>query len=114
MKKFLVPIFALILVGCEPSVTVQKGKPPTDGSSGNPNKITSVTMGWNKSAGATGYIIQGGPVGGGASLVAKTTATQYRFTGLKVGTTYGFRVAATNYAGSAPLSAQVTWLAVRW
>ncbi len=107
-KLIFTALTLIVIAGCaSPSVKSLN-------RTANPHKITTVTLGWGSTPNATGYILQGGPVGGSVSLLARTASTSHQFTGLNVGTTYAFSVVATNAAGSSTPSTTVTWLAAHW
>jgi hypothetical protein len=84
--------------------------PPTPvgvfASAGN----NSVALGWNASAGATSYSIFRGTAPGaeGTTAVGTSTTTSYTDSAATNGTTYFYRIRATNSAGSSALSAEVS------
>jgi hypothetical protein len=70
-----------------------------------------VTLKWSASTGATSYNIFRGTSSGGESTTPIATgisATTYTATGLVNGTTYYFKVAAVDVAGTSALSAEVS------
>jgi hypothetical protein len=84
--------------------------PPTptglSASAGN----TSVTLSWTASSGATGYNIYRGTTSGGegTTAIASTGSTNYVDTGLTNGTTYYYKVAATNGGGTSAQTGEVS------
>jgi len=72
---------------------------------------TSVALSWSASSGATSYKVYRGATAGGESATAIATGittTSYPDTGLTVGTTYFYKVAAANAGGTSALSAEVS------
>ncbi|HEX4702723.1 MAG TPA: malectin domain-containing carbohydrate-binding protein, partial [Pseudonocardiaceae bacterium] len=69
-----------------------------------------VTLSWNASAGATSYNIYRSTTSGGegSTPVGTSTTTGFTNTGLTNGTTYYFRVSASNSAGTSQQSGEVT------
>jgi hypothetical protein len=66
---------------------------------------SQVNLSWNAVAGATSYAVQRSPDGSTwAPLASGLTATGYTDAGLQPGTTYYYRVQASNAAGSGPFS----------
>jgi len=70
----------------------------------------SVALSWNASSGATSYSIYRGTTSGGEGTtpVATTTTNSYTNTGLTNGTTYYYKVSATNSAGTSAQSSEVS------
>ncbi|MGH8273442.1 MAG: choice-of-anchor tandem repeat GloVer-containing protein [Gammaproteobacteria bacterium] len=69
----------------------------------------SAKLAWTAVSGATGYTIEQGTSAGKEKPVATgVTATTYTASGLSNGTKYFFKVAATNSAGSGPVSDEVS------
>jgi chitodextrinase len=64
---------------------------------------SSVSLGWNASAGATGYDVYQG-----TTKVATATGTAATISGLSANTTYSFAVSATNSAGESAKSSAVS------
>ena len=58
------------------------------------SKAKSQTIGWNKMAGATDYVIYGGKCGTSYKKLAETTGTSYKHSGLAKGTYYKYMVIA--------------------
>jgi hypothetical protein len=70
-----------------------------------PDGPRSVTLSFQAVPGATGYVIERAPQGGGFAELATVGATTYRDTaGLAPQTTYRYRVAATNASGRSDFS----------
>ena len=69
-----------------------------------------VTLSWNASAGATSYNIYRSTTSGGegSTPVGTSTTTGFTNTGLTNGTTYYFKVSASNSAGPSQQSGEVT------
>jgi cellulose 1,4-beta-cellobiosidase len=69
-----------------------------------------VQLGWNASAGATGYNVKRSTTNGGpyANVATGVTATSYTNTGLVNGTPYFYVVTAVNGSGESPISNQAT------
>ena len=68
-----------------------------------------VALTWAAAGGASGYTVYSGTTAGGESVLATgVTATSYTATGLTDGTTYYFKVAATNSAGTGPQSVETS------
>ncbi len=69
-----------------------------------------VTLSWNASAGATSYNIYRSTTSGGegSTPVGTSTTTGFTSTGLTNGTTYYFKVSASNSAGTSQQSGEVT------
>jgi fibronectin type 3 domain-containing protein len=69
----------------------------------------TVQLNWNASAGATSYAVYRGTTAGGEAATAAGTSTTNSFTdtGVSNGTTYFYKVTATNAAGTSPASAEV-------
>jgi len=68
-----------------------------------------VTLNWNASSGATGYVVKRGTATGGPyTQIAAPTATNYTDTGLANGTKYFYVVAAANSAGTSGNSAEAS------
>jgi fibronectin type 3 domain-containing protein len=69
----------------------------------------SVALSWTASAGATSYSIYRGTASGGEGTtpVATTTTNSYTDTGLTNGTTYYYKVSASNSAGASAQSGEV-------
>jgi len=66
-----------------------------------------VTLGWSASSGATGYNVYRGTTAGGESgtpIATGLIVTNYTNTGLTNGTTYYYKVAAANSAGTSGMS----------
>lgn len=59
----------------------------------------------NGGAAITGYTVVGTPTGGAPAITVTGTASPITVTGLTTGTSYTFTVAATNSAGTGPVSA---------
>ena len=82
-----------------------------------PSKLTAVAtstsqvaLAWtdNANGSATGFVVQRSGDGGATfATVATTSTTTYADAGLAAGTTYAYRVLATNAAGSSPASGTV-------
>lgn len=70
---------------------------------------TQVTLNWNAVNGAASYTLKRATVSGGAYTTVATglTALNYIDTGLSNGTSYYYVVAATNFTGESPNSAEV-------
>src|SRR5580704_7187425 len=70
----------------------------------------SVALTWTASAGATSYSIYRGTASGGEGTtpVATTTSNSFTDTGLTNGTTYYYKVTASNSAGTSALSSEVS------
>ena len=70
----------------------------------------AVTLSWNASAGATSYNIYRSTTSGGegSTAVGTSTTTGFTNTGLTNGTTYYFKVSASNSAGTSQQSGEVT------
>jgi fibronectin type 3 domain-containing protein len=70
----------------------------------------SVALSWTASSGATSYSIYRGTTAGGEGTtpVATTTTNSYTDTGLTNGTTYYYKVSATNSAGTSAQSSEVS------
>jgi fibronectin type 3 domain-containing protein len=68
-----------------------------------------VTLSWNASTGATGYVVKRGTAGGGPyTQVGTPTAINFTDTGLTNGTKYLYVVEASNRAGVSANSAEVS------
>lgn len=66
---------------------------------------TTVTLAWTASAGATSYnVLRGSSTGGESSYRTGIALTSYTDTGLTNGTTYFYKVTATNAAGTSDAS----------
>jgi hypothetical protein len=67
-----------------------------------------VTLSWTASTGATSYAVYRGTAAGGegATAIATPTATSYVDTGRTNGTTYYYKVAAVNAAGTSGMSSE--------
>ncbi|GEM_PF-1671957 len=68
---------------------------------------SQVALNWNAVAGADSYAIYQGTSSDDAMIVATVTGTSTTITGLANGTTYYFKVGASNLGGSGPISAAV-------
>jgi fibronectin type 3 domain-containing protein len=70
----------------------------------------AVNLSWNASSGATSYNIYRGTTSGGEGTtpVGTSTSTGFTDTGLTNGTTYYYKVSATNSAGTSAQSSEVT------
>ena len=70
----------------------------------------SVALAWTASAGATSYSIYRGtaPGGEGTTPVGTSTTNSFTDTGLTNGTTYYYKVSASNSAGTSALSSEVS------
>jgi fibronectin type 3 domain-containing protein len=70
----------------------------------------SVALSWTASTGATSYSIYRGTTAGGEGTtpVATTTTNSYTDSGLTNGTTYYYKVSATNSAGTSAQSSEVS------
>jgi fibronectin type 3 domain-containing protein len=70
----------------------------------------SVALNWTASTGATSYNIYRGTAAGaeGATPIATTTTNSYTDTGLTNGTTYYYKVAASDSAGTSAQSSEVS------
>jgi fibronectin type 3 domain-containing protein len=70
----------------------------------------SVALSWTASTGATSYSIYRGttPGGEGTTPIATATTNSYTNTGLTNGTTYYYKVAASNSAGTSAQSSEVS------
>jgi hypothetical protein len=80
---------------------------PADGAT---EVLTNLTLRWNPSSGANSYSLQVLLASAGSSAIVDTsgiTATSFSVSGLAYGTTYAWRVSATNAAGTS------NWSAVR-
>jgi uncharacterized repeat protein (TIGR03803 family) len=72
---------------------------------------TEVSLSWQADKGATTYSVYEGTASGSEStsaVLSQIAATSATITGLRGGTTYYFRVTATNEAGEGPPSAEVS------
>lgn len=83
-----------------PKMTQPLGAPLLDGTAGD----TQNSLSWSAVAGATGYRLSRAIGTGAFATLADLTATSYTNTGLTNGTTYHYRVAATNSSGVGPVS----------
>ena len=94
--------------GAKISVVV---KPPAPTGLKATSGSGQVSLTWTASAGATSYNLYRGTATGaeGTTPIAKSiNGTSYTNTGLTNGTTYFYKVAAVNAAGTSPLSNQAT------
>jgi fibronectin type 3 domain-containing protein len=84
--------------------------PPTPTSLVATGGNASVVLSWTASAGATSYNIYRGTTSGGEGSTPVGTATSNSFTdtGLTNGTTYYYKVSATNSAGTSAQSSEVS------
>ena len=88
-------------IASDPVSFVVAGAPAPPGDLvATPVGISQINLVWSNSSGATGYIIYRG-----VSQIAATSTNVYSDTGLAMGTTYCYSVAATNTAGSSSNSA---------
>jgi len=74
----------------------------------------SVSLTWAASAGATSYDVYRGTTSGGESttpIASGVTSSSYTDTGLTIGTTYYYKVAAVNGAGTSGLSNEASAMA---
>ena len=96
-------IFGLLGTGPPPPPPAPTGLAATAGNA-------SVALAWTASTGATSYNIYRGtaPGGEGATAVATTASTSYTDTGLANGTTYYYKVSATNGGGTSAQSSEVS------
>ncbi|MBB5867710.1 fibronectin type 3 domain-containing protein [Allocatelliglobosispora scoriae] len=90
--------------------TATGGIPAAPGGVAAVGGNNSVRLTWNAVAGATGYsVFRGTAPGGEAATPVVTSATNSFTDGTAVnGTTYYYKVAATNAAGTSPSSAEVS------
>jgi len=95
------------------TITVTSGSSPPPAPAGL--KATAgnaqVSLSWTASSGATSYNVYRGTSAGGESptpIATGVTATSYTNTGLTNGTTYYYKVAAVNAAGTSGLSAEAS------
>jgi len=91
--------------------------PATPGNvAASPLSSTGIQVSWNASANATGYKIQRAPDVSGApgtwSSAITYSASPYSDNGLAAATSYWYRVAATNAAGTSAYSAAVSAITV--
>jgi fibronectin type 3 domain-containing protein len=90
----------------EASAATSAGNPPTapaglSATAGN----TQISLSWTASSGATSYTLYRGTSSGSeTSLISGLTSTTYTNTGLTNGTTYYYKVTATNTAGTSAYS----------
>jgi hypothetical protein len=89
---------ASVTITVNPALQIPPAPTGLTATSGN----AQVTLAWNASTGATSYAIYRGTSAGGegATAIATATATSYVNTGLTNGTTYFYKVAAVNAAGT--------------
>jgi hypothetical protein len=100
-----VPSQSITLFIIPPGNMISPPPAPTGLTATKGNK--QVSLKWNASTGATSYNVYRGTKAGGESSTPIATgvlATSYTNTGLKNGTTYYYKVAAVNGAGTSPLS----------
>jgi fibronectin type 3 domain-containing protein len=107
-------------VGISPSSNELSTTPAAGGGGGAipsaPTGLTavagdsSVTLGWTASTGATSYSIYRGTTPGGeaATAIATSTSATYTDTGRTNGTTYYYRVTASNSAGTSGNSGEAS------
>jgi len=95
------------------TITVTSGSSPPPAPTGL--KATAgnaqVSLSWAASSGATSYNVYRGTSAGGegtTAIATGVTATSYINTGLTNGTTYYYKVAAVNAAGTSALSAEAS------
>lgn len=69
---------------------------------------TNIVMIWNTSIGATGYkLYRATTIGGSYTLIYTGASATFNDTGLSLGTTYYYKVSATNALGESALSTAV-------
>jgi fibronectin type 3 domain-containing protein len=95
------------------TITVTTGTSPPPAPTGLTATAgnAQVSLSWTASTGATSYNVYRGTSAGGESptpIATSVTATSYLNTGLTNGTTYYYKVAAVNSAGTSALSAEVS------
>jgi fibronectin type 3 domain-containing protein len=103
-------------VGGSPTTNEVTAVPTTNQPPATPTGLTatagngSVTLNWATDAGATSYSIYRGTTSGGesATAVGTSTTTSFTNTGLTNGTTYYYRITASNAAGTSGNSAEVS------
>src|SRR6185436_2886465 len=83
--------------------------PAPSGLTATPVSPVQIDLAWQPSAGATAYDVERSLNGGGSWNTAGTsTTTSFSDTGLSGGTTYSYRVRATNAGGSSTPSGTAT------
>ena len=82
-------------ISSDPVLFVVSGVPAPPGNlTATPSSDNQIDLVWTSSSGATGYIVKRN-----GNQIASTSATNYFDTGLAMGTTYCYAVAATNSVG---------------
>ena len=91
------------------SATTLSPPPAPSGLTATPVSPVQIDLAWQPSAGATAYDVERSLNGGGSWNTAGTsTTTSFSDTGLSGGTTYSYRVRATNAGGSSTPSGTAT------
>jgi fibronectin type 3 domain-containing protein len=107
--KFILPLLLIGLAGCSFLQTMGIVAPdtPTGLVVGN-EKATTLDISWDTANGAKSYKLSRATSQNGVSTaVANTANNGYQDTGLEPGTSYWYKVVATNPAGDSPASAAV-------
>lgn len=92
----------------EVSVTPTVALPSTPAGFTATGTNSAVLLSWNIAAGATGYNVKRATTSGAEVTIASTGATSYTDTAIVNGTTYFYKVSATNSAGESADSLEVS------